>query len=142
MDLKVTTLEELKQYAQGQIVELPPFADGQPFIARLGRPSMLELAKSGSIPNALLSTAGDLFTGSRMNTKKDNAMSEIFQVIETMCRATFLEPKYDDIKAAGVNLTDEQMLFVFNYTQKGVESLKSFRKIPEHNDSAGNDAAV
>lgn len=142
MDLKVTTLEELKQYAQGQIVELPPFADGQPFVARLGRPSMLELAKNGGIPNSLLNTAGELFTGSRINTKSETAMSEIFQVIETLCQATFLEPKYDDIKAAGMNLTDDQMMFVFNYTQKGVEALKTFRKVSEHTVSVGTDAAV
>lgn len=142
MDLKVTTLEELKQYAQGQIVELPPFANGQPFVARLGRPSMLELAKSGQIPNALLGTAGELFTGSRINMKNEAAMSEIFGVIDTLCQATFLEPKYDDIKAAGISLTDEQMMFIFDYTQKGVQALKTFRQVPTNNDGVGNDATV
>lgn len=28
---KVTSIEELKEYARGQFTELPPFAEGQPF---------------------------------------------------------------------------------------------------------------
>ena len=31
----VTSIEELKQYSNGTLVELPCFAEGQPFVARL-----------------------------------------------------------------------------------------------------------
>ena len=54
---EITSLTALEQYAQGQIVELPGFGDGQPFVARLRRPSLMVLIKSGKVPNALLATA-------------------------------------------------------------------------------------
>lgn len=123
----ITSLQDLQSYAQGQIVELPPFGEGQPFVARLGRPSILELVKNGSIPNSLLTTANKLFVNNQMDVNENNMLSDVFKVIESLCQATFLEPTYDQIKGAGVSLTDEQMMFVFYYTQKGIQALESFR---------------
>ena len=128
--LKVTPLDDLRNYAAGAVVELPPFADGQPFVARLGRPSMLVLIKSGKIPNTLMSVATSLFN----NTVSDEILSnenffvEMCDVLDILAEATFLEPTYQQMKEIGLELTDEQMLFVFNYTQKGVKALESFRK--------------
>ncbi len=36
-NLQITSLADLQAYAKGQIVMLPPFAEGQPFVARLGK---------------------------------------------------------------------------------------------------------
>lgn len=52
--MAVTTLHDLQTYTSGSIVKLPDFAEGQPLIARLKRPSMLALAAHGQIPNSLL----------------------------------------------------------------------------------------
>lgn len=126
---KITSIETLQGYAQGQVVELPPFAEGQPFVARICRPSMLVLTKSGKIPNSLLTTANDLFFEGKPNSRKtNNAMSEVYDVIEVFCEACFLEPTYSQIKAAGVQLTDDQLMFIFNYAQTGVKALEPFRK--------------
>ena len=59
----ITSIAQLSEYAKGQVVRLPDFAPDQPFVARLKRPSMLVLAKSGKIPNSLLETASSLFDG-------------------------------------------------------------------------------
>lgn len=40
--LKVTSLAELVEYSKGVIVELPEFAEGQPFVVRMTRPSMMK----------------------------------------------------------------------------------------------------
>ena len=58
---KVTSIEELKKVAFGEVVELPSFVQGVPFYARLKRPSMLAMTKSGRIPNELLVEANKLF---------------------------------------------------------------------------------
>lgn len=126
-NLQITSLTDLQAYAKGQIVMLPAFAEGQPFVARLGRPSMLELAKNGSIPNGLLSTANELFADGKMDKDNEGMLSEVFSIMEALCEATFLEPTYAQIKESGVQLTDEQMMFVFSYTQKGIRSLEPFR---------------
>lgn len=130
MEHNVTSLSDLKSYARGAIVELPPFADGQPFVARLRRPSMLVLAKNGKIPNELLNQANELFMGgSKSNGKmRQDTMSQMFDVFDILCEASFVEPSYKDICEAGLELTDDQYIFIFNYTQSGVKALKSFRE--------------
>lgn len=123
---EVTSISQLNEYAKGQLVELPSFGEGQPFFARLRRPSMLALAKSGKIPNSLLATANRMFDSS-LDTKNENMLKDFYMVMETILEATFVEPTYQEIKDAGVQLSDDQMIFVFNYTQQGVRALDQFR---------------
>ena len=126
----VTTPEELKSYSVGSVVELPDFAEGQPFAAMLRRPSMLLLAKTGQIPNQLLHKAGQLFAGggASLDADDDNMLSEIYDIAMTIVKAALVAPSLDDIHNAGLELTDEQIMAIFNYTQGGVEALKQFRK--------------
>lgn len=125
---QVTSLEQLKQYTDGNIVRLPDFAEGQPFIARLKRPSILGMAKQGKIPNSLLVKTNELFVQSgSLDTEENSMMQEIYDVIDLIASETFVEPTYDEIKSTGIELTDEQMMFIFNYSQQGVKALESFR---------------
>lgn len=132
--MQPTSLEDLVKASQGVIIELPPFAEGQPFVAKLRRPSMLALIKSGKIPNSLLATANKLFADGTVDEDDPNALSSLFSVLDALCEACFVEPSYNEMKAAGVELTDDQLMFIFNYTQRGVAALDSFRsqlKYPE-----------
>lgn len=124
-----TNIVTLKSYAGGQVVELPSFGEGQPFIARIKRPSMLALVKSGKIPNQLLTTANELFAGGgNLDTDNQNMMKDIFGVMDVICEASLIEPSYAEIREAGLELTDDQLMFIFNYSQQGVNALKSFRQ--------------
>ena len=123
---EVTSISQLNEYAKGQLVELPSFGEGQPFFARLRRPSMLALAKSGKIPNSLLATANRMFDSS-LDTKSESMLKDFYMVMETILEAAFVEPTYQEIKNAGVQLSDDQLIFVFNYTQQGVRALDQFR---------------
>lgn len=125
---QVTSLEQLKQYANGNIVRLPDFAEGQPFVAKLKRPSILGMAKQGKIPNSLLVKTNELFVQSgSLDTEENSMMQEIYDVIDLIADETFVEPTYKEIKSTGIELTDEQMMFIFNYSQQGVKALESFR---------------
>jgi hypothetical protein len=125
---QVTSLEQLKQYANGNIVRLPDFAEGQPFVAKLKRPSILGMAKRGKIPNSLLVKTNELFVQSgSLDTEENSMMQEIYDVIDLIADETFVEPTYKEIKSTGIELTDEQMMFIFNYSQQGVKALESFR---------------
>lgn len=131
-NLKVISVDELKSVAKGEIVELPAFDENHPFIARLRRPSLLSMAKLGKIPNSLLDSANELFAqgpGITANKKinDENMMKDMFEVIDVICEASFVEPTYQQIKDAGVELTDDQYLFIFDYTQRGVKALENFR---------------
>ena len=125
--LPITPLESLQEYARGAIVQLPPFSEDQPFVARLRRPSMMALAKSGKIPNSLLNTANSLFMGKGMDSNNEGALKEVLSIVDILCDAAFVEPTYSQLKEAGVELTDEQYMAVFNYTQQGVKALEPFR---------------
>lgn len=125
---QVTSLEQLKQYTNGNIVRLPDFAEGQPFVAKLKRPSILGMAKQGKIPNSLLVKTNELFVQSgSLDTEENSMMQEICDIIDLIASETFVEPTYDEIKSTGIELTDEQMMFIFNYSQQGVKALESFR---------------
>lgn len=128
MEQRATTIEEIKKYTEGRLVRLPDFSDGQPFQAKLKRPSMLALVKEGKIPNTLLMTANKLFAG-RLDIAEEGSdtLDQVFRVLDVMCEAAMVEPSYKEIKEAGITLTDEQYMAIFNYTQEGVKALEPFR---------------
>lgn len=136
-ELPVTSLEDLKTYSKGMKVRFPDFAEGQPFVARVRRPSMLALTKSGAIPNSLLASATSLFTGSGQSQddsdEQMDMMAKMYDVIEIIAEAALIEPTLDDVKEAGLELTDTQLMTIFNYSQQGTRALDSFRK--EQGDS-------
>lgn len=128
-EVKVTSIEQLKQDASGELVELPKFKSNSEFVARLRRPSLLKLVRSGKIPNTLLTKTNELFieSGKGFDTDDTKLLDELFEVLEIIAGETFVEPKYEDIVNAGIELTDEQLMFLFTYSQRGVQDLESFR---------------
>lgn len=128
--MNITSLADLQSYAKGTVVRFPDFAEGQPFVARVRRPSMLVLAKQGKIPNSLLTAAGELFSkgGAGMDADNENMLSDVYGICEVIARASLVQPTYDEIQQAGMELSDDQIMAIFNYTQNGVKALESFRK--------------
>ena len=129
--LEVTSLATLKNYAQEIVVRFPDFTEGQPFVAKVRRVSMLALAKSGKIPNPLLESAMELFQGgggSRKQGAKGNPLVDMYDLCRIMAESCLASPTLGEIEAAGMELTDEQLVAIFNYTQKGVKSLIPFRE--------------
>lgn len=128
--MSVTSIYDLQNYAKGTLVRFPDFAEGQPFVARVRRPSMLVLAKQGKIPNTLLMPANELFSkgGSGMDSDNENMLADIYSICEIICEAALKEPTYQQIKEAGLELSDNQLMAIFNYTQNGAKALEPFRK--------------
>lgn len=126
----ITDVNSLRNYVNGIVVRLPDFAEGQPFVARIKRPSMLALAKSGKIPNSLLNAAGTLFAegGSGLDADNPNMLNEMYEVCKVICESSLLEPTLADIQSVGLELTDEQIMAIFNYSQVGVKALENFRE--------------
>lgn len=129
VELKVTSIDELKKQSGGALVELPPFAEGQKFVAKLRRPSMLALVRAKKIPNELLVSANKMFKNgpSAFNTGDETMMDDIFAIMDVLCDAAMVEPSYSSLREAGIELTDDQLMFIFGYTQNGVRQLDSFR---------------
>ena len=128
--MPITSISDLQNYAMGTVIRFPDFAEGQPFVARVKRPSMLALAKAGRIPNTLLNAAGDLFTkgGGGMDSDNENMLKDMYDIVSIICESALIQPSLADIKNAGLELSDNQMMAIFNYTQTGVKGLESFRE--------------
>lgn len=126
----ITSASDLQAYAAGVVVRFPDFAEGQPFVARVRRPSMLVLAKSGKIPNTLLTAAGELFTkgGGGLDADNSNMLSDMYDIMHIICESALIQPSMKEIESVGLQLSDDQMMAIFNYTQTGVKALESFRK--------------
>lgn len=125
-----TSFEDLERYAKGNVVELPPFADDQPFYARLKRPSMINMMRTGKIPNELLNGANNLFikdTAIQESIADARQMNVYYEVIDQIVAEALVEPTIQQIHNAGLELTDEQLIYIFQYTQRGVKALNSFR---------------
>ena len=128
--MNITSVTDLHRYASGTVVRFPDFAEGQPFIARVRRPSMLVLAKQGKIPNSLLTTAGELFTkgGGGLDTDNENMLGDMYNIMDVIATAALIQPTMDEIKSVGLELSDDQLMAIFNYTQTGIKALESFRQ--------------
>lgn len=128
--MHITTVSDLQSYAAGTVVRFPDFGDGQPFVARVRRPSMLVLAKQGKIPNSLLTAAGELFSkgGGGLDADNENMLSDMYNIMDIIATAALIQPSMDEIKSVGLELSDDQMMAIFNYSQAGVKALESFRQ--------------
>jgi hypothetical protein len=124
--MNITSVEQLKDIAKGQIVELPSFGDGNPFICRVRRASLLGLAVKGSIPNPLLVAANQLFFGKSSN-KQEVDFKETGKVFEIVAKDCLIEPTCEQIEEAGLTLTDDQIVALFNFSQQGIRALDPFR---------------
>lgn len=124
--VKVTNIEQLKKMAQGEVVELPGWTQDEPFYARLSRPSLQKMVAKGEIPNELLGVATDLFYQKKTDKKID--MKKLTSLQYKIVDVAMLEPTLEDVEKAGIELTDLQMIEIFNYTQQGVRALSSFRE--------------
>lgn len=126
--LKATPVSKLKEQSVGELVELPGFVENEPFIARLRRPSLLAMVKKGKIPNTLLNEATELFSkGTSTVGSGKNTLEDMMQVVEIICEASLVEPSYQEIRDNDIELTDEQLMAIFSYSQRGVAGLKQFR---------------
>lgn len=123
--MAVTSIEKLKKLSQGQEVELQGW-DEEPFVCVLKRPSLLGLVENGDIPNPLLHAAYILFNGSN-NPKDQVNLKEMNDLYRIIAKAAMVNPTYDQVVEAGLELTDMQLLEIYRFTQLGVKSLISFR---------------
>ncbi len=127
-------ITKIQNIVNGEIVELPPFTDGNCFVARLKKPSILGLAAKGYIPNLLLPVAESLFNGRVSENIKDSSrFKETAELFHIIAENALVEPSMQELEENGVVLTDLQYLAIFNYTQLGVKALKSFRTDEENN---------
>lgn len=127
--------EKLAELAQGMEIELPGFEAEETISVRLRRPSLMLLASEGKIPNSLLASVEELFEKGDKNTVPFKERGEIFRIV---AMASLVSPSWEELQSAGVNLTDLQLLYIYNFSQTGVDSLRRFREKQRAEELSGN----
>lgn len=117
--------EKLTELAKGTEIELPGFEAEETISVRLRRPSLMLLASEGKIPNSLLASVEELFEKGDKNTVPFKERGEIFRIV---AMASLVSPSWEELQSAGVNLTDLQLLYIYNFSQTGVDTLRRFRE--------------
>jgi len=126
--------EEVQAHA-AQIVELPPFEDGTPFVARLRRVSLMGAIAGGKLPNTLLPIAWKALKGELKPTAiGEENPQEMQDFLNFFCSLVLVEPAWDEVREL---LTDEQVMAILAYAQAGVRALESFRQQSGADPAAG-----
>ncbi len=138
--MQITSLEQLQQIKQTEIVELPSFEDGTPLIVEIKKPNMMQLLTSGKIPNTLLSVATEMFNGKTEKVMGKastdiKTLKELVGMMEVLAEASLVNPSYKDIKKANIQLTENQLMSLLIYSQGGVKALENFRNKQANNQS-------
>lgn len=127
----ITSIEKFKASSIRE-VEIPGAFEGEVFTVAIKPASMLSLISSGKIPNTLMNTAKDLFTGKQVDTVEDaekliseqgldfDSIVTMSKLMDAVCDAVMYEPKFKEVEEY---LTDEQKQAIFDYSQVGVKSL-------------------
>ncbi|MBC2579995.1 esterase [Clostridium sp. DJ247] len=140
--MEITSLKELQEMAKGEIVELTGFQEGVPFRVRVRKPSIMVLIQNNVIPNTLLSVTEEVFYGKDSSNKKNVDMDKMSQLMLIMAENVLVEPSLQQIREAGLELNDMQILELFNYSQRGVKGIESFRKTQQDTKYDSNSEAV
>jgi len=143
--MEITSLDRIREMAQGEAVELSSFFGDEPFVVRLKRPSLYTLAARGTIPNPLLGVAKEVFDGKGRKDDSDpdgSKFKDMAELLNIVAENALVEPTYQQFEESGISLTDMQLIQIFNYTQTGVKMLERFRNIEAADTSAESKSEV
>lgn len=136
-NLTITNLKDLKDL--NPIVELGHFDNGVPFVARVKKPNLLALVAHGKIPNPLMSAAMSLFNGNEKEidklTKDPKSLANLYGLMEVLAKECLIEPSFDDLQEAGIELSQDQLLSVVMFAQGGINALEDFRQKSRDNQT-------
>ena len=124
-------LNILDSIKTSQVVTLPGWC-GDTVEFELKRPSILALAAAGAITNPLMKTARKLFYSGISPDGGD--LAEEGRVLLEIAKAALVKPSFGELEEAGIELTDEQLVAIFQFTQLGAKALDRFRQLPADHD--------
>lgn len=133
-ELKITNVNEIKEYFEGEIVELAPFENGKPFVARVRVPSLVEIYRLGKIPNTLIVEVRKYFDALEKDENNnvtinfaDKRARNLMNLALKMADVVLIEPSMKELRGAKIRLSDMQLLSIYNYVDKKVSEMIPFR---------------
>lgn len=132
--LKETTLEELKQIAEGEVVAITGFVPNKPFNVRLKRLVLENFISDagGNIPNKLIDKAEQIFDNAELNARGEKKLTkkeikEIEELENHLLKAMMVSPTYAQVEESGLKLSTLQRQEMLIYGFYNVDKLEPFR---------------
>ena len=63
-----------------------------------------------------------------MDSDNASMLGDMYDIMHIICESALIQPSMQEIEGAGLQLSDDQMMAIFNYSQAGVKALESFRQ--------------
>lgn len=127
--MAVTDVKRLGRKLVELEYHLPGWVPGEDFVCRLRRPTLTGMtAAVGFVPNPLMPVVASLFlpTGKKIDAIPQDQQSKAMQA---MARYALVEPTFDEITEAGLELTDQQYAAIYAFALGGAAALDRFRGI-------------
>lgn len=137
--MQITGIDELRAMGGREIVELSGWKKDAPFVCELKQVGMYELMAANYVPNPLVPVVRELFMGMKRAVENGFTDPEDAKGFVAIARAAMLNPTYDQVREAGLDLTDRQVLEIFFFATRGASALAAFRK--GTGGAAGGDGA-
>lgn len=121
--MAISTVQDFINKAH-KVVELPGYEPGDSLHIKIKTVSLLGLASTGKIPNALMGTVNKLFNSASPAKGKatpaiDNVI-ELTQLMSLIAKHSLVEPTYEEV---GEYLTDDQLGVIFDAAMSGVKEV-------------------
>lgn len=128
--MAVTPFETLLTLAPTQPEELTlsGWYGGKPVTVRVKRPNFYHLLARGAVPNPLIPVVQKLFVHGFDAHDVAAADGEFARALLTVAEETLAEPTMDQLREAGIELTDDQLLEIMIYATSGARALAAFRR--------------
>lgn len=138
---KITTVASLKKLAQKtEVVILNGWDENTPFVCRLRRSGLRQMITAGKIPNPLMAAAQRLYEGQA--SRASASIKDMLKVMDIVVDNALVDPKPEELREAGIELTEEQYSAIFTYAQRGIKAVEPFLFQPADPDDGADGAAV
>jgi len=128
-EIKVISLEEIKERAKGTVIPIPDWDDKGTIYVRVKPVDVTgKLLTAGVLPNTLKVEVAKAFEGAaKLDADKiDVNLNKIIPLLDTIVSEALVEPSYEEIQNI-LPLTLNQKLTIFNHVMGEVKQLAPFR---------------
>lgn len=140
---RVTSLEEMKLQARGQIVKIPGWSPGMTVNVRVRRVDLTAMiAAAGALPNVLAAALAKKDPSGEVPAPTPEDIEKLLPVLDAVAREALVEPTYEQIVREVAPLTLDQKVAIFDAALGEVKALQSFRRGAKLGTSLGDSENV
>lgn len=131
--MQVTSFEEMKAIAQGEVVEFAGFITGKPFKCRVRKISIEDFIMGDNVPNRLMGRVGEIFDTAvaidegEINKPTKKQKQDIEDLEDSILKVIMIEPKFEEVEKAGLKLSSAQRAQILDYGFGEVDKYSDFR---------------